>query len=114
MDTVRLSNITLQATHGCYDHEKLTPQTFIVDVECLLNKALDTSDELSKTLNYEDVRTIVFDTFSQRPVNLIETLAVEMAEKIVRLELVKSVKVRIAKPDIWKDALPSVDVMRGK
>ncbi len=114
MDTIRLSSLHLQATHGCYDHEKKNSQTFIIDVECTLSYLLGTSDDLSKTLNYEIVRSTVLEIFAQPPLNLIETLAVQIAEKILMMVDVSKVTVKIAKPDIWADSLPSVEVTRIK
>ncbi|MBP6888888.1 MAG: dihydroneopterin aldolase [Candidatus Pacebacteria bacterium] len=114
MDTIRLSNITLQAAHGCYDHEKKTPQTFVIDVECRLKTALDTGDLLEKTLNYEDIRSLTQHIFAQPPHNLIETLAVQIAEKLMEIDLVSEVRVKIAKPDVWEDCVPSVEVLRIK
>ncbi len=114
MDTIRLSSLRLQATHGCYDHEKKNPQTFIVDVECVLSTPLGISDDLSKTINYEIIRSAVLETFAQPPLNLIETLAVQIAEKILSAADVSRVLVKIAKPDIWTDSLPSAEVIRTK
>ncbi len=114
MDTIRLSSLHLQATHGCYEHEKKNAQTFIVDVECVLSEELGTSDDLDKTINYEIIRAIVLEIFAQPPLNLIETLAVQIAEKILSGMAVSKVTVKIAKPDIWDDSLPSVEVTRVK
>ncbi len=114
MDIIRLSSLHLQATHGCYDHEKITPQTFVVDVECCLLKQLSACDDLAQTINYEQVRSCVLETFAQPPLNLIETLAVEIAEKLLKDMQVSKVRVRIAKPDIWEDCLPSAEVVRIK
>ncbi len=114
MDTIRLSNITLQATHGCYDHEKKNQQTFIIDIECRLKTVLDTSDLLDKTLNYEDIRSLTQHIFAQPPYNLIETLAVQIAERLLEVDMVSEVRVKIAKPDVWTDCAPSVEVMRTK
>lgn len=114
MDTIRLSSLRLQATHGCYDHEKKTLQTFIVDVECVLPYLLGTSDDLSETINYEIIRATVFEIFAQPPCNLIETLAVQIAEKLLAREDVSNISVKIAKPDIWEDSLPSVEITRSK
>lgn len=114
MDIIRLSSLRLQATHGCYDHEKKNPQTFIVDVECTLSTPLGTSDDLAKTINYEIIRSVVLETFAQSPLNLIETLAVQIAEKLLSAADVSRALVKIAKPDIWADSLPSVEVTRTK
>ncbi len=114
MDTIRLSNITLQAAHGCYEHEKNNQQTFVIDIECKLRDVLDTSDHLDTTLNYEDMRSLAHRIFSQPPCNLIETLSVQIANELLEIDLVQEVSVKIAKPDVWGDCIPSVEVTRAK
>ena len=111
-DIVRLSDIELLATHGCYDNEKIHPQTFIINIVCEVTESLDDSDQLHHTINYENIRAIVFRVFEQPPVNLIETLANRIASKILLLDKVSTVEVRIKKPTIWKDSVPEIEIHR--
>ena len=113
-DLIKLNNIQIRATHGCYENEKIHPQNFVVHVVCETDGALDDSDLLHRTINYENIRAIVFKVFEQPPVNLIETLANQIAAKVLMLDKVFSVEVRINKPEIWKDALPEVHIYRSK
>ena len=111
-DIIRLSEIKLHAAHGCYENEKVHPQHFVVNIVCETQKLLDDSDELHRTINYENLRAIAFRVFEQSPVNLIETLANQIASHVLKLDGVFSVEVRIRKPDIWKDATPEVEIYR--
>lgn len=111
-DIIRLTNIELSATHGCYENEKVHPQKFVVDIVCETENMLDGSDMLHRTINYENLRAIVFSVFEQPPVNLIETLANQIAERVLKLDHVASVTTTIKKPEIWKDALPEIEIYR--
>lgn len=112
-DLLKLNNIQIRATHGCYESEKIHPQNFVVHVICQIDGALDDSDLLHHTINYENLRAIVFKVFEQPPLNLIETLANQIAAQVLMLDKVFSVEVRINKPEIWKDALPEVHIYRS-
>ncbi len=111
-DIIRLNDIRLSATHGCYENEKIHPQNFIVSITCETDTFLDDSDELHRTINYENLRAITFRIFEQSPLNLIETLANQIASEVLKLHKVFSVEVSIKKPDIWKDAVPEVLIYR--
>lgn len=113
-DTIHLSSITISAKHGCYEDEKQTPQTFLVDITCPLLYRFDKSDDLEKTLNYEQLRDIVREVFALPPRNLIETLAVEIAERVLGETIAERVTIKIKKPGVWQDCLPSVEITRQK
>ncbi len=100
------------ATHGYYDNEKIHPQKFIVNVACEIDEPLNDSDQLGKVVNYENLRAAVFNVFEQPPLNLIETLANQIAAQVLHLPKVASVSVRISKPEIWKDSLPEIEIYR--
>ena len=113
-DIIRLNNLELMATHGCYKTEKLHPQKFVVTIICESEIHFDESDELHHTINYENIRSIVLRIFEGEPVNLIETLANRIAKEVLQLKLVKSVEISIRKPEIWKDSVPELIMKRTK
>ena len=113
-DIIRLNDLTLKATHGCYQTEKLHPQTFVVTITCETTHTLDQGDELHRTINYENIRSIALRVFEQPPVNLIETLGNQIAEKVLSLDNVASVEVKIKKPEIWSDSTPELILYREK
>ena len=56
-------------------------------------------DDLSKTVNYADVATLVIRHIKAEPVNLIETVAESIATDVLKnFPLVEKIKVKIHKP----------------
>ncbi|MEO8463226.1 MAG: dihydroneopterin aldolase, partial [Chloroflexota bacterium] len=83
-DRIVLSDMVFRARHGVFDHEKVTPQRFEVDVELFLDlRPAGLEDDLARTLDYgqvyETVRTIVEST----TFNLIEALAEAIAHELL-------------------------------
>lgn len=113
-DIIRLNNLQIKATHGCYENEKVHPQAFVVSIVCHIDGQLDASDKLHHTVNYENLRAIALQVFEQAPVNLIETLGNQIAERVLHLEKVTLVEVNIQKPEIWSDCVPELILTRGK
>lgn len=113
-DIIRLNNLEIMATHGCYTTEKLHPQKFVVTITCESERTFDESDELHHTINYENIRSIVHTIFEGPPVNLIETLANRIAKEVLLLRYVASVEISIKKPEIWKDSTPELVIKRTK
>ncbi len=115
MDTIYLKNYTVVARHGYYKEEHSKAQRFIVSVfvKCDVSKASGT-DLIEETLNYEYIRKSVYDTLMKSPQNLIESLAEEVATKVLSHKKSLSVEVDITKPDVWSDCVPGVTIVRTK
>ncbi|MEX8548013.1 MAG: dihydroneopterin aldolase [Mucilaginibacter sp.] len=80
MIKVALHQIKFFAYHGFYPEEQILGSHYLVDVEVeFQNKNI--GDEISKTVNYEKLHTIVSKEM-QQPRKLLETLVQEMIDKI--------------------------------
>lgn len=101
-DRIVLSDMIFRARHGVFDHEKVTPQRFEVDVELFLDlRPAGLEDDLARTLDYglvyETVRTIVEST----TFNLIEALAEAIAHELLAdFATLDEVAVRVRKPEV--------------
>ncbi len=101
-DRIVLSDMVFRARHGVFDHEKVTPQRFEVDVELYLDlRPAGLEDDLARTLDYglvyETVRTIVEST----TFNLIEALAEAIAHELLAdFAGLDAVAVRVRKPEV--------------
>ncbi len=115
LDTIYLKNYTVVAKHGYYKEEHTKAQRFLVSVIVWVDvQSAGKSDNLKETLNYELLRTIVHDVLMKSPHNLVESLAEEIAERILHHPKITSVQVDIAKPDVWSDCTPGVSIVRNK
>ena len=115
MDKVYLKNYVVVAKHGYYKEEHAKAQRFVVSVVVSCDtKTAGMSDDLQETLNYEYIRTSVHDILMKSPHSLVESLAEEIAVKILSHSRAVTVEVDISKPDVWNDCVPGVAIMRSK
>ena len=97
-DKINITGIKGYGYHGVFDFEKREGQDFIVDIELVANlKKLN--DDLAKTVDYSKLVNLVSSEITTDPVNLIETLAERIAEKILESDKkIKEVTVTVHKP----------------
>lgn len=114
MDVVFIENCTVEAKHGYYKEEHAKKQRFVVSIYAHTDtKAAGTTDDLKQTLNYEHLRMYIYEVLSQSPHDLIESLAEEIAERVLKHN-VSRVEVEIRKPDVWADSSPGIRITRTK
>jgi dihydroneopterin aldolase len=106
-DQIYLRDYTVVAKHGYYKEEHAKPQRFVVSItaDTSLENA-GTTDILGETVNYEQLRNIAHEVLMQSPKDLIESLAEEIALRVLALARVDQVIVQIEKPDVWIDSVP--------
>ena len=65
MDSIRIINLKIPGRHGVYEFEKEKDGLFELDVELFLDlKSAGKSDDLSKTVNYDEAVGIIIDVFN--------------------------------------------------
>ncbi|MGI4020588.1 MAG: dihydroneopterin aldolase [Janthinobacterium lividum] len=84
MIKVALHEVKFFAYHGFYPQEQILGNPFLVDVEVEFNNKNIGDDEISNTVNYEKLHSILTEKMKQ-PRKLLETLVQEMVDQI-RLE----------------------------
>lgn len=98
MGKVALYGLEFHAYHGVYLHERTSGNKFEVDIE--VETDFDETayqDELSGTINYEDLYTIV-KAEMERPSKLLESVAHIIADKtLAAFTSAKKVSVEISK-----------------
>ena len=118
-DLIRLQGMTFSATHGASPGERTRERRFIVDleVEADLRRA-GATDDLADTVNYSTLHGVVREVMKGPPVNLLETLAECIAQRVLQDFPVLAVRVRVAKPGVPVDeggqAMASVEVYRQR
>lgn len=98
MAIIAIEAIQLTAHHGVYEAEKISGNTFVVDVymDADVDRAAST-DALEDTLDYQVVYNMVLEEMRIRA-NLLETLASRIGHRILHtFPAVQSTKIRISK-----------------
>lgn len=100
MDRIFLRGMRFMACHGVLSHEQEVPQPFEVDVELGLSlRAAGESDDLHDTVNYAKVYRTVSSIMNGASKRLIESLAEEIAEDLLRdFDVLRWVRVTVHKP----------------
>lgn len=90
--------MSFQGRHGVRAAERERPQEFKVDIEvdCDLSRP-GISDRIEDTVDYREVRAIAKELIEGESQKLLETLAARIAERVLQLQYVAGVSVRIAK-----------------
>lgn len=90
--------MVFQGRHGARPREREQAQEFEVDleVECDVAKAA-ASDDLEDTIDYTKLHAIVRDVVEGPHVNLLETLGMTIAQRVLDVPGVSAVSLRVAK-----------------
>ncbi len=98
VDRIVLQGMSFQGRHGVKPAEREHSQEFKVDleVECDLSKAGGT-DRLEDTVDYTRIRAAAKDVIEGESFKLIESLADRIAQRVLKLNGVTAVSIRIAK-----------------
>ena len=111
---INISKIKCSGKHGIYDHEKQNDQEFLVDIHVSISDF--SSDDINKTLNYEEIVNLVIKFVNTESYDLIETLAKQISEQIVfkfaeNESVLQEIKVTVHKPGtILKDRTEGISV----
>lgn len=98
-DRITLTGLTVRANHGVYDFERREGQDFILDVTLEVNtRPAATSDDVADTVHYGELADRLVATMSGDPVNLLETLAHNLAGVCLEDSRVQACEVTIHKP----------------
>lgn len=115
MDTICIRDIEVQFRVGVPEEERARPQRLLISVEMDLDfRAAAASDDLSKTVNYFEVYQSITQMGADREWRLIETLAEEIAQLVLRHALVQAVRVEVKKFILPRTRDVSVRIQREK
>ena len=111
---IHLSKIECFGKHGVYDNEKNNEQKFFVDIH--INIEDFEEDDISRTINYEEVVDLVIKIVEQESFDLIESLSKNIVKKIVNQYQkenlrINEIKATVHKPDtILKSKTQNISV----
>lgn len=99
-DRIELKGLAFHANHGVLEHETEFGQAFSLDITCWLDFAgAAKDDDLTQTVNYAELAETALRIAGGIPRQLIETVAVEIAETAMRsYDALHAVEVTLHKP----------------
>jgi dihydroneopterin aldolase len=98
-DRITLTGLRVRGNHGVFEHERVDGQDFLVDLVVWLDLAVaGASDDLEDTLDYGSLATLAADVIAGPARDLIESVATEIAEKVLRDKRLRAVEVTVHKP----------------
>ena len=98
-DRIQLRGLTVRGHHGVFEHERRDGQEFVVDITVWLDlDRAGASDDLADTVDYGDLAKRAADIVGGPPKNLIEAVAADIAEDVMRDERIQAAEVTIHKP----------------
>jgi dihydroneopterin aldolase len=98
-DRIVLTGLTVRGHHGVFDYEKREGQDFVVDVAVWRDHApAARDDDLGQTLNYAELAELARSIVAGPPRDLIETVAVEIADTAIARWPMRRVEVTVHKP----------------
>ena len=93
------AGLTIRGNHGVFDHERRDGQDFVIDITVWLDlQAAAASDDLADTVDYGGLAQRAADIVAGPPRQLIETVAAEIADDVMRDERIHAVEVVVHKP----------------
>jgi 7,8-dihydroneopterin aldolase/epimerase/oxygenase len=116
MDKVLIRQLSIETVIGIYEWEKQIHQTLVVDLDMAWdNRAAAEADDYQYALCYETVSKRLTGLITEKPIELIETVA-EMIAQCLQAEFnVPWVKVVVMKPGaIPHAASVGVEIERGR
>ncbi|MDH6679839.1 dihydroneopterin aldolase [Rhodococcus sp. LBL1] len=98
-DRIELRGLKVRGNHGVFDHEKRDGQDFFVDVTLWMDLApAAASDDLKDTFDYGELAQRAAAIVGGPARDLIETVAAEIADDVMRDARVRQVEVVLHKP----------------
>lgn len=98
-DRIELRGLVVRGHHGVFPHERRDGQDFVLDITLWLDVApAAASDDLADTVDYGALAQQAAAVVAGPPHNLIETVAVQVADQVLLDARVDAVEVTVHKP----------------
>jgi 7,8-dihydroneopterin aldolase/epimerase/oxygenase len=105
MRTLCIDRLRVQASVGILEHELRSRQQLLISIEAQMPDAptLPEADDVHHVLDYAQLRDIAKQEAEGLHVNMLETLAGRIVQRMLTLRGVKRAWVRVVKPGIFPD-----------
>lgn len=102
---ILVRDLVLKCSIGIHAHERLAPQRVRINVDMgVLEQAGPLCDDIANVVSYEDVIAGIKTMLANGHINLVETLAENIADLCLMDERVESARVRVEKLDVYAEA----------
>ncbi len=96
---ILINELRVMARIGVYQHEKLNPQELIINFSADVTEPDGwQKDDLSQWVCYETVARQITEMCSGEHIELLETMAIHIAEKLMQDKRILKIHLRIEKP----------------
>jgi 7,8-dihydroneopterin aldolase/epimerase/oxygenase len=103
LDHIEIIGLEVETNIGVHAWEQAIKQKLLLDLKIPTN-CNDCQEDLTKTINYEDLCQQVSNYVSSKPFKLIETVANDVAEMVKKNFQLQSILVSVSKPGAIKKA----------
>jgi dihydroneopterin aldolase len=111
-----ISGLRFAANLGILKNELEAPQPIQVDAELRLGSQplLPKDDDINHVLDYRRVREIIIEECTAKHVNLLESLIAKLCGRLLPLDGVLAVRVKITKLEIFNDCEVAIRMEAGE
>ncbi len=101
---VFVRNLEIDALLGVYEHEKQATQKILVNIDLTVSEAgPEHEDRITGVVCYEQIVNKAKDIVANGHVNLVETMAEQMAAACLDDPRVLAARIRVEKPEAFSD-----------
>jgi dihydroneopterin aldolase len=113
---IRVTDLVLQARIGVYEHERNGPQRVRINLDLkVAESTVPLGDDIANVLSYEDIVNGVRAIIGRGHINLVETLAEEIASLCLTDPRVAHARIAVDKLDVMPDAAAvGVEIERAR
>ncbi len=113
---IRITDLVLPASIGVYDREKQAPQRVRINVELTVaDHGRPRNDDIANVVSYEDIVDGIRTILERGHINLVETLAEDIAALCLDDRRVAQARVAVDKLDVEVDAAAvGVEIERAR
>jgi dihydroneopterin aldolase len=113
---ILVRDLVLKCSIGIHAHELLAPQRVRINVDMsVLEQAGPLCDDIANVVSYEDVIDGIKAMLAEGHINLVETLAENIAALCLDDERVETARIRVEKLDVYAEAASvGIEIERGR
>lgn len=99
-----IKDLQLMAVIGVYDHEKTAPQRVVANIDLTVLEKSHIADQIEHVVCYHKVTGKIEAIAKNGHVNLLETLAENIASACLEDKRILAIRVKLEKPEALKQA----------